>query len=156
MATILTKEGYQKLQDDLKRLKSVDRPEVIKEIVTAREQGDLSENAEYDAAKEKQGFIETKIAEIESKLATAQIVNISDMKTDEIMFGATVTVLDVEDGMEETYTLVGSDEVNVDEGVISIESPIGRGLLNKKVGDTATVKSPGGEFKYKIKSIKYI
>lgn len=151
----MTVKGKRKLEDELKTLKSVERPKVIQEIATARAHGDLSENAEYDAAKEKQSFIEGRIQELEDKLARALVVDTSEIKSDRIVFGATVEVRDENSGETKVFRIVGSDESDVKTGFLSIESPVARQLLNKKVGETVTVRVPKGEMDYEILSIRF-
>jgi transcription elongation factor GreA len=151
----MTVAGKKKLDEELKHLKSVERPKVIQAIAEARAHGDLSENAEYDAAKEKQSFIEGRIAELEDKLARAQVLDPREIRSDKILFGATIKVRD--EGSEEvkTFRIVGTDEADVKSGSLSIESPIARQLLNKTVGDSVTIRVPKGELEYEILSIKY-
>ncbi|MEY4864322.1 MAG: hypothetical protein RLZ51_2417 [Pseudomonadota bacterium] len=158
MSTIpITVRGAQLLKDELHRLKHVDRPAVIIAISEARAQGDLSENAEYDAAKEKQGFIEGRILEIESKLASAQIIDPSTLNAEgRIVFGATVDLEDLESGESVTYQIVGDDEADIKEGRISISSPIARALIGKFEGDTAEVKAPGGLRSYEVLEVRYL
>ena len=138
----LTIRGKQMLDDELKNLIHVERPEVIKQIEEARSHGDLSENAEYDAAKEKQALVEGRIQDIQSKLAGAEIIDPSKIKSDTIVFGTKVRLEDYEAGAEVTYQIVGVDEADVKSGYISILSPLARGLIGKKVGDVAVVASP--------------
>jgi transcription elongation factor GreA len=153
----ITVRGAQLLKDELHRLKHVDRPAVIIAISEARAQGDLSENAEYDAAKEKQGFIEGRILEIESKLASAQIIDPSTLNAEgRIVFGATVDLEDLESGESVTYQIVGDDEADIKEGRISISSPIARALIGKFEGDTAEVKAPGGLRGYEVLEVRYL
>lgn len=153
--TPMTVHGKKKLEEELKMLKTVERPKVIEEIATARAHGDLSENAEYDAAKEKQGFIEGRIKEIETKLATAQVIDPKEIRSDQVVFGARVSLKDLETETQKTYYIVGTDEADVKTGRLSIESPVARQLLNKKMGDVVTVRVPKGEIEYEILSIKY-
>ena len=158
MSTIpLTVRGAQRLKDELQRLKSVERPAVITAIAEARAQGDLSENAEYDAAKEKQGFIEGRIAEIEGKLASAQVIDPSTLDAGgRIVFGATVQLEDLEAGDTVTYQIVGDDEADIKDGKISVSSPIARALIGKVVGDVAEVKAPGGLREYEVLGVRYL
>ena len=158
MSTIpLTKRGADQLRDELQRLKSVERPAVINAIAEARAQGDLSENAEYDAAKEKQGFIEGRIAEIESKLSAAQIIDPSSLDADgRVVFAATVELEDLESGDTVKYQIVGDDEADLDHGLISVSSPIARALIGKTEGDVAAVQAPSGVREYEIISVSYI
>lgn len=151
----MTVVGKAKMEDELKRLKSIERPAVIQAISLARAHGDLSENAEYDAAKEKQAFVEGRIQDLEDKLARAQVVDTSDLKTDKIVFGATIEVMNLDTEQKQTYRIVGSDEADVKSGMVSIESPIARQLLNKKAGDSVTIKVPKGDIEYEILSVKY-
>jgi transcription elongation factor GreA len=151
----LTPEGYQKLQEELERLLKVDRPKNIKDIAEARAHGDLSENAEYHAAKERQSFIEGKIQEIETKLALAEVIDPSKISQSKIAFGAKVRVLDTEADEEYVFTLVGPDEADVRNGKISINSPVGRSLLGKEVGDTAVIKAPARTMEYEILEIHF-
>ncbi|WP_088280364.1 transcription elongation factor GreA [Ideonella sp. A 288] len=158
MATIpLTKRGAEKLKDELQRLKSVERHAVIKAIAEARAQGDLSENAEYDAAKDKQGFIEGRILEIESKLAAAQVIDPASVDAGgRVVFGATVDLEDESAGQEVTYQIVGDDEADLKQGLISISSPIARALIGKEAGDVAEVQAPGGVKRYEIVEVRYL
>lgn len=151
----MTPQGKAKLEEELKHLKLVERPKIIQQIAIARAHGDLSENAEYDAAKEKQSFAEGRIKEIEDKIARAQVVDPKDIKTDRIVFGATVELLDVDTDEKKTYRIVGVDESDVREGRLSIESPVARQLLNKTAGDSVTVKVPKGTTEYEVLSVKY-
>jgi len=153
----ITVRGAQLLKEELHRLKHVDRPAVITAIAEARAQGDLSENAEYDAAKEKQGFIEGRIAEIESKLASAQVIDPATLNAEgRIVFGATVELEDLASGESVTYQIVGDDEADIKEGRISISSPIARALIGKFEGDTAEVKAPGGLRSYEVLEVRYL
>jgi len=157
MATIpLTRRGAEKLREELARVKSVERHAVIQAIAEARAQGDLSENAEYDAAKDKQGFIEGRILELESKLAAAQIIDPSRLDADgKVVFGATVE-LEEENGKHRvTYQIVGDDEADLKQGLISISSPIARALIGKESGDVADVQAPGGVKSYEIVDVRY-
>lgn len=157
MATLpITKRGAEQLKAELQRLKTKDRPEVINAIAEARAQGDLSENAEYDAAKDRQGFIEGRIKEIESKLATAQVIDPSQLDADgKIVFGATVELEDEDSGEQVTYQIVGEDEADLKQGLINVASPIGRALIGKEEGDTAEVQAPGGVRHYEVVSVRY-
>ncbi len=158
MATIpLTRRGAEKLKEELHRLKTVERHAVIQAIAEARAQGDLSENAEYEAAKDKQGFIEGRILEVESKLAAAQIIDPSAVDAGgRVVFGSTVVLEDEESGQEVTYQIVGEDEADLKAGMISIGSPIARAMIGKEAGDTAAVQAPGGVKNYEIVAVKYI
>jgi len=158
MSTIpLTKRGAEKLKAELQQLKSVERHAVIQAIAEARAQGDLSENAEYDAAKDKQGFIEGRILEIEGKLAAAQIIDPASLDADgRIVFGTTVDLEDEESGAKVTYQIVGDDEADLKLGLISISSPISRALIGKEVGDIAEVRAPGGVRTYEVVGVRYL
>lgn len=157
MATIpLTKRGAEKLKEELHRLKTVERHAVINAIAEARAQGDLSENAEYDAAKDKQGFIEGRILEIEGKLSTAQIIDPSELDAGgKVVFGTTVDLEEEESGAAVTYQIVGDDEADLKQGLISISSPIARALIGKEAGDVAEVQAPGGIKRYEIVEVRY-
>ena len=153
----MTTLGAVKLREELQRLKSVERPSVINAISEARAQGDLSENADYDAAKERQGFIEGRIAEIEGKLSMAQIIDPKSLvNEDRVVFAATVTLEDVVSGEKVTYQIVGEDEADLKVNKISINSPIARALIGKSEGDVATVRAPGGEREVEIGEIKFV
>lgn len=152
----MTYRGKQKLEVELKQLTTVDRPSVIKAIEEARAQGDISENAEYDAAKERQALIEGRIADIQTKIATAEVIDPQSIKSDRIVFGATVTLLDLEEDIEVTYQIVGMDEANVKENSISILSPLARALIGKTTGDVAVVQSPKGDREYEVITFKFI
>jgi len=151
----VTPEGYQKLKDELKKLKSVDRPELMRAIEEAKGHGDLSENAEYHAAKEKQGIVEAKLREIEDKLARVDVIDPSKLKGDKVVFGATVKVCDEESGEEISYRIVGDDEANIKNGKLSISSPLARGLIGKSVGDVCEVKTPRGSREYSVISVGF-
>jgi transcription elongation factor GreA len=157
MSTIpLTKRGADQLRGDLHRLKTVERPSVINAIAEARAQGDLSENAEYDAAKEKQAFIEGRIAELESTLAGAQIIDPKAIDADgRVVFGATVDLEDLESGSKVTYQIVGDNEADLERGLISVSSPIARALIGKSEGDVASVQAPSGIREYEIIEVRY-
>lgn len=157
MATIpITKLGAEKLKQELHTLKTVDRPWVINAIAEARAQGDLSENAEYDAAKDRQGFIEGRIQEIESKLSMSQIIDPATLDADgRVVFGATVLIEDEATGEAVTYQIVGEDEADLKLGLINISSPIARALIGKEVGDIASVTAPGGLKTYEILKVTY-
>lgn len=152
----LTVVGAEKLRVELQHLKSVERPSVIQAIAEARAQGDLSENAEYDAAKEKQGFIEGRIADLEGKLANAQIIDPTTLDAEgRIVFGATVELEDVEAGDTVTYQIVGDDEADIKQGMISVSSPIARALIGKYAGDSVDVQAPGGVRQYDVLGVLY-
>ncbi len=152
----LTSRGAQKLRDELKQLKSVDRPRVIEAIATAREHGDLKENAEYHAAREQQSFIEGRIQDIDGKLSNAEIIDVAKLDTGgRVVFGATVDLADEETGQEVTYQIVGEDEADIKSHLISVTSPIARALIGKNIGDVATVIAPGGEKEYEILDVRF-
>ena len=157
-ATIpITKRGAEKLKEELQRLKTVDRPGVIAAIAEARSHGDLSENAEYDAAKDRQGFIEGRIQEVEAKLSAAQIIDPAQLDAGgKVVFGATVDLEDEESGDAVTYQIVGEDEADLKHGLINVSSPIARALIGKEEGDTAEVQAPGGVRRYEVVGVKYI
>ncbi len=155
--TPLTVTGAEMLRQELHRMKTVDRPEVIAAIAEARSHGDLSENAEYDAAKERQGFIEGRIKELEGKLATAQIIDPKLLDADgKCVFGATVDLEDLDSGRAVTYQIVGDDEADLKQGKISISSPIARALIGKYAGDVAEVQAPGGIREYEVIDVRYV
>lgn len=151
----MTKQGAEALRQELKHLKSVKRPQIVEAIATARAHGDLSENAEYHAAKEDQGFNEGRIKQLEDSLARAQIIDPATINAEKIVFGATVELIDMDAGTEVTYQIVGVDEADLEQGKISITSPIARALIGKEEGDVAVVQAPGGEREYEIQSICY-
>jgi transcription elongation factor GreA len=152
----MTIEGAERLKGELQRLKTIERPSVIQAIAEARSHGDLSENADYDAAKERQGFIEGRIAEVESKLANAQIIDPAALDADgRVVFGATVDLEDTESGDKVTYQIVGDDEADIKHGKISVSSPIARALIGKNEGDTADVQAPGGIRSYDVLAVRY-
>ncbi|MBN2452931.1 MAG: transcription elongation factor GreA [Candidatus Omnitrophica bacterium] len=151
--TYLSKDGYEKLRKELELLKTVKRRELSKAIGEARAHGDISENAEYDAAKEAQGLNEKRISELEHKLATAKVIDEDEMSSDEILIGATVKLKDVKTGEELEYTLVAEEEADYAEGKISISSPVGSALMNHKEGETVEIKVPAGILKYKVLKI---
>ena len=152
----ITNEGFEQIEIELKNLKSIERPSIIKSIAEAREHGDLSENAEYHAAKEKQSFIEGRIADLESKISRAEVINTKKLKGNKIIFGATVTLGDMESKKNIIYQIVGTEEADVENGKISISSPLAKALLGKKIDDTVEVYSPGGSREYEIEDIKFI
>ena len=158
MSTIpITKRGAEKLKAELHQLKTVERPGVVNAIAEARAQGDLSENAEYDAAKDRQGFVEGRIKDIEGKLSAAQIIDPTALDADGmVVFGATVKLEDEDSGTQVSYQIVGEDEADIKLGLVNISSPIARALIGKSVGDTATVQAPGGVKTYEIMSVAYI
>ena len=153
--TPMTLHGAEKLRVELDELKRVARPNVIKAIAEAREHGDLKENAEYHAAREQQGFIEGRIAEIEAKLSTAQIIDVSRLDSDKVVFGATVSLIELESEEAVTYQIVGDDEADIKAGKISVSSPLARALIGREVDDIAQVQAPGGIREYEIVEIRY-
>ena len=157
MATIpITTRGAEKLKAELKQLKSVERPAVVQAIAEARAQGDLSENAEYEAAKDRQGFIEGRIIEVEGKLSAAQIIDPSAVDAGgKVVFGATVDLEDEKSGDAVTYQIVGEDEADLKQGLINVSSPIARALIGKKVGDSVQVSTPGGGKSYEVVSVVF-
>jgi transcription elongation factor GreA len=152
----ITPDGYQKLQGELERLLKVDRPRNIKDISEARAHGDLSENAEYHAAKERQSFIEGRIQELKTKLALADVIDPAKITQDKVAFGARVKVLDVSTDEEKIFMLVGPEEADVKTGKISISSPVGRALLNKEIGDVVNIKAPARILEYEILEIDFV
>ena len=153
----ITVIGVEKLRAELHQLKTVERPRVIEAIAEARSHGDLSENAEYDAAKERQGFVEGRIKEVDGKLSVAQIIDPALLDAEgRCVFGATVTLEDLEAGDKVTYQIVGDDEASLKDGKISISSPIARALIGKSAGDVADVQAPGGVRSYEVLDVKYI
>ncbi len=151
----MTAEGYERLVAELKNLKSVERPAVIRAIAAAREHGDLSENAEYHAAKERQSFIEGRVMELEDKISRAEVIDVSGMSGKRIQFGATVTLADEDTDEEMTYQIVGTDEADIKAGRISISSPIARALIGKEEGDSIEVSTPAGPRGYEVVSVHY-
>ena len=149
----MSQEGYDKLRAEIKQLEEVERPEVIRQIQEAREKGDLSENAEYDAAKEAQGKLETKIAQLKAELANAKILDLTKVQTDVVQILSKVEMKNVKTGMKMTYTLVSEGEANLKEGKISVGTPIAQGLLGKRVGDVATINIPQGQIQLQIVNI---
>lgn len=158
MATFpMTRRGADQLKEELRRLKSKDRPAVVQAIAEARAQGDLSENAEYDAAKDRQGFIEGRIKEIEGKLASAQVIDPTELNAgSKIVFGATVDLEDEDSGEQVSYQIVGEDEADLKQGRINVSSPIARALIGKEEGDVAEVNAPGGVRSYEIVAVRYV
>jgi len=152
---LMTKEGFAALHEELTKLITVDRREIVAAIEEAREKGDLSENAEYHAAKERQAFTEGKIAELEDVTARAQVIDPAEIKSDKILFGATVTLVDEETEKEITYKIVGRHEADIKKGLISIESPIAKAMIGKKVDDEVEVNAPSGIKNYAVISIEY-
>jgi transcription elongation factor GreA len=152
----MTGEGYQSLDDELRRLKTLERPTVIAAIAEARLHGDLSENAEYHAAKDRQGWIEGRIAEIEDKIARAQVIDVSKLSGEQIKFGATVSVVDEDTEESARYQIVGEHEADVRSGKVSISSPIARAMIGKETGDVVEVNTPGGVKAYEILKIEWV
>ncbi|MEX1660299.1 transcription elongation factor GreA [uncultured Thioclava sp.] len=150
----LTRAGYDSLSQELKKLKSQERPAIIKAIAEARELGDLSENAEYHSAREKQGFIEGRVKEIESLLGRAEVIDPSKF-TGSVKFGATVTIVDEDTDEEKTYQIVGEPEADLEQGRLNMKSPLARSLIGKEEGDTVDVRTPGGTRSYEILSVKF-
>ena len=151
----MTKKGFDKLHEELERLRKVDRPKNIRDIEEARGHGDLSENAEYHAAKERQSFIETRMQELQGKLALAQVIDTSKLTNERVVFGATVTLLDMDSEEEKRYTLVGTDEADIKDGKISVISPVGKALIGHKQGDVVTIRVPAGTVDYEILDIYF-
>ena len=152
----ITNIGFEKLEEELRILKSVERPTVIKSIAEAREHGDLSENAEYHAAKEKQSFIEGRIADLENKISRAEVIITKKLKSNKVIFGATVTLGEVGKKKQQVYQIVGTEEADVENGKISISSPLARALLGKKIDDSIEVYSPGGSKEYEVENIEFL
>jgi transcription elongation factor GreA len=152
----MTASGYQRLVEELKNLKSVERPAVIRAISEARAHGDLSENAEYHSARERQGFIEGRIADIESRVSRAEVIDVSKLSGTRVMFGATVTIMDEETEQESTYQIVGEHEADVQRHRLSLTAPLARALIGKEIGDSVDVQTPGGIRSYEIISVKFI
>ena len=155
MPTPITKKGYDALKAELDRLRKVERAKNIEAIAEARAHGDLSENAEYDAAKERQGFIESRIVELETKLADARVIDITGRTTDTVVFGATVWVIEQASQSKKQYTLVGQDEADMKFNKISVQSPVGRALIGKRVGDFVEVTTPAKMVEYEVVEIKF-
>ncbi|SFU75791.1 transcription elongation factor GreA [Xenorhabdus koppenhoeferi] len=153
----MTVRGADKLREELEYLKNVRRPQIIVAIADAREHGDLKENAEYHAAREQQGFCEGRIQEIEAKLSNAQVIDITKITNNgRVIFGATVTVLNVDSDEEQTYRIVGDDEANIKENLLSVNSPIARGLVGKEVDDVVVITTPGGQVEYEVLNVDYL
>ena len=151
----MTNRGYEMLLEELKQLKNVERPAIIAAIATAREHGDLSENAEYHAAKEKQSFIEGRVREIEDKVSRAQVIDVKQLTGDNIKFGATVLIADEDTDEESTFLIVGVDESDVTVGLLSVTSPLARALIGKTEGDSVDVATPSGDKSYEVVSVRY-
>ena len=155
MPTPITKKGYDALKAELDRLHKVERPKVIEAIAEARAHGDLSENAEYDAAKERQGFIEARISELNHKLADARIIDTSKLSSETVVFGATVLIVESESKQKKQYPLVGQDEADLQDGKISVQSPVGKALIGKRVGDLVEVTTPARVVEYEVCEIRF-
>ncbi len=151
----MTREGYLKLTAELDRMKRVERQKAIQDIAVARGHGDITENAEYDAAKERQSFVEGRIREIENRLANAQVIDTKNLPSDRIVFGAKVRLSDIDSGGEVSYRLVGEDEADVKQGLISVTSPLGQALIGRELNETVQVRAPGGVREYEILDIRY-
>src|SRR6056297_500285 len=151
----MTVDGHRRLQEELKTLVRIERPKVVQDIAEARSHGDLSENAEYDAAKERQGFVEGRIQELNDKIARAQVIDTTSIKSDKIVFGATVTVFDIDTEKEATYQIVGEDQADIKEGKISITSPVGKALIGHRVDEEVRIVVPSGVRVYEITRITY-
>ncbi|MFC5306052.1 transcription elongation factor GreA [Azospirillum picis] len=151
----MTAAGFNRLQEELKHLKITERPAVIKAIAEAREHGDLSENAEYHAARERQSFIEGRVLELEDKISRAEVIDPAKLSGDTVKFGATVTLADQDTDEETTYQIVGQDESDIKNRLLSIQSPLARALINKSVGDSVEVSTPGGSKLYEIVTVEY-
>jgi len=151
----MTIKGAEAMRTELKHLKTVNRPRIVEAISTARAHGDLSENAEYHAAKEEQGFNEGRIKDLEDKLSRAQVIDTAAIVSEKVVFGACVELIDVESGAEVLYQIVGVDEADIEQGKVSITSPIARALIGKEPGDVAAVQAPGGVREYEIQAVEY-
>ena len=151
----MTADGLAKLKSELESLKNSERPNIIKAIAEARDHGDLSENAEYHAAREKQSFIEGRISELENKISRAEVIDISSLDNSKVAFGATVQITDLSNDKTHTFTIVGADESDIEKNLISISAPLGRAMINKTLNDVIEVTTPGGQKEYQINSIKY-
>ena len=154
--TPMTVRSHKKLQEEVFRLKTYERPKASKAIEVARAHGDISENAAYDAAKDAQGLLEARIRDLESKLSTAQVVDVSQLKGERVVFGATVELSDVTSGESRTVSIVGDDEANAERGLISYQSPLARALIGKRLDDLATVRLPSGEKEYEITDVRFV
>jgi len=152
----MTAEGYSRLEVELKHLRQIERPDIIRAIAEAREHGDLSENAEYHAARERQSFIEGRIGELEEKIARAEVIDPSKLSGKTVKFGATVTVIDEDTDEKNTYQIVGEDEADVAKGKLAITAPISRALIGKTVGDSVEVRTPKGEKAYEIVKVRFV
>jgi transcription elongation factor GreA len=152
----MTSSGLEKLREELRRLKSVDRPQNVKDIEEARAHGDLSENAEYHAAKERQSHIVGRIQQVEDWIGRAEVIDVSRLSGDKVVFGATVTLADVETDKKVTYRIVGELEADIKRGLISVTSPIARGVIGREIGDSVKVQAPGGAREYEIAEVKFV
>lgn len=152
----MTDKGLKRLEDELRRLKSVERPAIIRAIAEARSHGDLSENAEYHAARERQSFTEGRVLELESIISTAEVIDPATLSGDQVKFGATITVVDEDTDKEATYQIVGVHEADIKQNLLSISSPLAKSLIGKHEGDTVSVPAPGGDRTYEILSVKFI
>ena len=153
----MTLRGAERLREELDHLKSVRRPKIIADIATAREHGDLKENAEYHAAREQQGFCEGRIQEIEAKLSNAQVIDVTKMPaTGRVIFGATVSVMNLDTDEEQKYRIVGGDEADFKQNLISVNSPIARGLIGKEQDDVVVIRTPGGDVEYEVLKVEYL
>ena len=150
----MTHRGHELLQQELRRLKIEERPRLVEAIKVAREHGDLSENAEYDAAKEQQGYVEARLRQIEDKLARAQVVELADAEPDRVLFGTTVVLEDLDSGAEVIYKLVGEDEADIGQALLSVKSPVGRALIGKRVDEEVTVVVPSGTKQFEVREIR--
>ena len=151
----MTETGYNRMQEELRKLKTIERPAVIRAIAEAREHGDLSENAEYHAARERQSFIEGRVLELEDKIARAEVIDVKKLNGSGVKFGATVVLSDEETDEETKYQLVGEDEADIKQGLLSVSSPLAKALIGKKIGDTVSVPAPGGDKSYEILGVRY-
>ena len=151
----MTAEGYNRLREELKRLKTIDRPAIIRAIAEARTHGDLSENAEYHTARERQSFIEGRVMELEDKIARAEVIDVSKLSGSAIKFGAKVKLADEETDEEQTFQIVGEDEADVSRGLLSVTSPLARALIGKNIGDSVEVTTPRGAKSYEIVTVTY-
>ncbi len=151
----ITKEGHKKLKNEIDNLKNIQRPKIIEQIAEARDHGDLKENAEYHSAREKQGLVEAQILDLEDRLLRSEIVDVNQLSGDIVIFGATVTLDDIDNEKQVCYKIVSEYEANIDSGLISITSPVARSLINKKIGDEIEVNTPGGTITYEILAVNF-
>ncbi len=152
----MTGRGFSRLEEELRRLKTVDRPEIIRALAAAREMGDLSENAEYHAAKERQAYVEGRILELGDKLSRAEVIDVERLSGDRVTFGATVRLADEDTDKESVYQIVGTDESDIEAGLLSITSPLARALIGKSVGDSVDVTTPNGSRSFEIVEVRYL